>query len=73
MLAIKEELQNLLVENKLSMRKLVCEMRKSGYGAITIGGLSKMLKSKSIKFEKVQEIIDFLGYEIKIVKKENLE
>ena len=36
---------------------------------MTIGGFSKMLKTNSIKFAKVQDILDFLGYEFKVVKK----
>jgi hypothetical protein len=39
------------------------------YNTCSIGGFSKMLNTKSIKFEKVQENLDFLGYRIKIEKK----
>ena len=44
-------------------------MDEAGYATCSIGGFSKMLKTKSIKFEKVQEILDFLGYEISITEK----
>ena len=46
-------------------------MNEAGYPEMTIGGFSKMLKTKSIKFTKVQEILDFLGYGLKVV--ENLK
>lgn len=69
MINIKEEIQILLLKNGLSMRKLIQKMEESGYETCSIGGFSKMLKTKSIKFEKVQEILDFLGYKIKIEKK----
>ena len=69
MLNIKEEIQILLLKNGLSMRKLIQKMSEKGYSACSIGGFSKMLKTKSIKFEKVQEILDFLGYKITITKK----
>lgn len=69
MLNIKEEIQILLLKNGLSMRKLINKMKDSGYKTSSVGGFSKMLNTKSIKFEKVQEILDFLGYKIKIEKK----
>jgi phosphoribosyl-dephospho-CoA transferase len=69
MINIKEEIQILLLKNGLSMRKLIRKMEESGYETCSVGGFSKMLKTKSIKFEKVQEILDFLGYKIKIEKK----
>lgn len=69
MLNIKEEIQILLLKNGLSMRKLVQKMQESGYDSCSIGGFSKMLKTKSIKFDKVQDVLDFLGYKITIVKK----
>lgn len=69
MLNIKEEIQILLLKKGLSMRKLVQKMEEVGYDRCSIGGFSKMLKTKSIKFEKVQEILDFLGYKIQIIEK----
>ncbi|HIQ89607.1 TPA: hypothetical protein IAA68_07265 [Candidatus Galligastranaerophilus faecipullorum] len=55
------------------MRKLVQKMNDAGYDEMTIGGFSKMLKTESIKFTKVQEILDFLGYEFKVVRKSTSE
>lgn len=69
MLNIKEEIQILLLKKGLSMRKLIQKMEDAGYDTCTIGGFSKMLKTKSIKFERVQEILDFLGYKINISEK----
>jgi len=68
---VKELIQILLLKNGLSMRKLVEKMNNQGYEQMTIGGFSKMLKTQSIKFTKVQDILDFLGYELKVVKKTN--
>ena len=70
MLNIKEEIQVILLRNGLSMRKLVDKMNAAGYSKMTIGGFSRMLVTKSIKFDKVQDILDFLGYEIVIRKKQ---
>ena len=66
---VKELITLLLFRKGLSMRKLVKRMNDAGYPEMTIGGFSKMLKTKSIKFTKVQEILDFLGYSLKVVKK----
>lgn len=66
---IKELIAILLFRKGYSMRKLVKKMNEAGYSEMTIGGFSKMLKTKSVKFTKVQEILDFLGYELKVVKK----
>ena len=64
-----ELIKILILKNGLSMRKLVTKMNNAGYEKMTIGGFSKMLKTNSIKFDKVQDILDFLGYEFKVVKK----
>lgn len=70
---IKELIRILLLKNGLSMRKLVEKMNSQGYEQMTIGGFSKMLKTQSIKFTKVQDILDFLGYEFKVVKKQKID
>ncbi len=67
---VRELIRILLLKNGVSMRKLVQKMNDAGYEKMTIGGFSKMLKTESIKFNKVQDILEFLGYELKIVKKE---
>ena len=66
---VKELITLLLFRKGLSMRKLVKRMNDAGYPEMTIGGFSKMLKTKSIKFTKVQEILGFLGYSLKVVEK----
>jgi len=69
MINIKEEIQILLLKNGLSMRKLVAQMNEAGVKMPAASGLSVALAKKRIRFETVQEILDVLGYEIKIVKK----
>ena len=66
---IKELITILLFRKGYSMRRLVKKMNEAGYPEMTIGGFSKMLKTKSIKFTKVQEILDFLRYGLKVVEK----
>jgi hypothetical protein len=69
MLDIKEEIQVLLLRNGLSMRKIIKKMNDGGLSKIQTSSLSRMLKEKTIKFELIQQILDFLGYELIIRKK----
>lgn len=69
MINIKEEIQILLLKNGLSMRKIAEILRNKGIDIPKASGLSYRFNQKRIRFETVQEILDYLGYEIKIVKK----
>ena len=70
MIDIKQEIQILLLKNCLSMRKSAEILRQKGYKIPKAGGLSYRFNQKRVLFETVQEILDYLGYEFKIVKKE---
>lgn len=69
MLNIKQEIQILLLKCGLSMRKLIEKMNEQGYKMPASSGLSVMFSRKRVRFETIQEILDFLGYELQIVKK----
>lgn len=69
MLDIKKEIQVLIVRNGLSMRKLIKRMQELELTNVQIASFSRMLKEKTIKFELVQDVLDFLGYELEIKKK----
>ena len=69
MINIQEEIKVLLLRKGLSMRKLLKRMAEKGYETFSISGLSTSLQKRSIKFDKVQEILDFLGYELEIKPK----
>lgn len=69
MLNIKQEIQIILLKCGLSMRKLISKMNEAGYTMPASSGLSVLFSKKRIRFETVQEILDFLGYELQIVKK----
>ena len=70
MIDIKQEIQILLLKNCLSMRKMAEILRQKGINVPKASGLSYKKKKKRVLFETVQEILDYLGYEIKIVKKD---
>ena len=69
MLNIKEEIQVLLLRKGLSMSKMTRNMKKEGLSNINVASLSRMLSTKTVKFETIQLILDYLGYELSIVPK----
>ncbi len=71
MLDIREEIHLLLFRRGLSFRKLAQLMHEQGYDIPVQSGLSDRLLKKRIRFETVQEILDYLGYELKIVQKQS--
>lgn len=70
MIDIKQEIQILLLKNCLSMRKMAEILRQKGINVPKASGLSYRFNQKRVLFETVQQILDYLGYEIKIVKKD---
>lgn len=72
MLNIKQEIEILLLRSGVvSMRKLLSKMLASGYKVPKPSTMSVQLNRKRIRFETVQEILDFLGYELIIREKQN--
>lgn len=69
MLDIKEELEILLLKKRTSMRKISEILRDKGYDIPKPSGLSYQLVNKRIRFQTVQEILDYLGYKIEIKEK----
>ena len=70
MLNIKEEVQICLLKRGLSMRKIARLLREKGLNFPKESGLSVMFNKKRIKFDTVQEILDYLGYEL-VIKEKN--
>ncbi len=68
---IYEEIKVILVRNGKSMSKVLKKMKAEGYNVPFPSNLSKMFLSKSIRFRLVQELLDYLGYELKIVEKKS--
>jgi hypothetical protein len=70
MLDIKQEIQILLLRKGLSMRKMLKRMTDAGLTKLQNPSLSRMLNEKTIRFQLVQEILDYLGYEL-VIKPKN--
>lgn len=69
MIDIYEEIRIILLRKGLSMRKLALKLLEKGCDIPVEGGLSTQFKKKRVRFETVQEVLDYLGYEIVIKKK----
>lgn len=70
MINIKEEVEICLLKKRLSMRKLASLLRENGFDVPKDSGLSNQFRRKRVRFETVQEILDFLGYELVIREKQ---
>lgn len=70
MLNIKQELQIILLKKNLSFRKLISKMQDDGYNIPQSSTMSVQLNKKRIRFETIQEILDYLGYELIIREKQ---
>lgn len=70
MIDIKQEIGILLWKKGIrSMRKLISLMNEKGYDIPKSSTMSVQLNKKRIRFQTVQEILDFLGYELVIKEK----
>ena len=71
MLNIYEEIRILLLRKGLSMRKAAAKLRELGFNKIPVaGGLSNKFNKKTIRFDEVQILLDYLGYELIIREKQ---
>lgn len=70
MIDIYEEIKIILLKKGLSLRKISNQMRKLGYNMPVPAAISAPFRNKRIRFETVQEILDYLGYEIIIREKQ---
>ncbi len=69
MINIKLELATLILRKGLSMRKVIELLRNKGFDIPQSGSMSYLLSKNRIRFQTVQEILDFLGYELVIREK----
>lgn len=73
MLNIKEEINICLLKRGLSMRKLAKILRDKGYNIPQSSGLSDSINKKRVRFETVQEILNYLGFELVVREKRKSE
>ncbi len=68
---IYEEIKVILVRSGKSMSKVLRKMKEEGHDVPFPSNLSKMFISGSIRYRLVAELLDYLGYELKIVEKKS--
>lgn len=67
---IREEIKVLIVREGTSMRKLVNSNCGKGYDIQNESTLSYEFKNNRVRFSTVQDILEILGYELVIKKKQ---
>jgi len=71
MLDIKQELDILLAKTGIrSMNKLLIDMEKAGYNVQKPSTISTQLSKQRIRFELIQQMLNFMGYELVIKEKQ---
>ncbi|MFR1671375.1 MAG: hypothetical protein ACLSWI_00335 [Candidatus Gastranaerophilaceae bacterium] len=70
MLNIREEIKLLLMRSGISMNKLISKLLEIGCDIKTPSTISEQLKNNRIRFQTVQEMLDYLGYELVIREKQ---
>lgn len=69
MLNIRVELRSLIARKGTSMNKTVHALREAGIISSGPSNMSAKIINKTIKFEEVQQILDYLGYKLVIEEK----
>ena len=69
MLNIREELKIAIFRRNTSMRKIAKVLRNLGYDIPKDSGLSNQIRRGRVRFETVQQILDYLGFELVIREK----
>lgn len=71
MIDIKQEIEILLAKTGIrSMSKLLHQMKNAGIDVPQPSTISTQLSRKRIRFEQIQQMLDFMGYEIEIREKQ---
>ncbi len=71
MLNIKEEIGICLLRKGYSMRKIIRILKEKGSDIPCSSALSVQFTRNRVRFNVIQEILDFLGYELVIREKKN--
>lgn len=69
MLDIRIEIKSLIARKCTSRNKVVNTLREAGIFTTSPSNISAKFKNKTIKFDEVQSILDYLGYKLKIEEK----
>ena len=67
-MTIKKIIKTILIEEDATLKDLAEKMSVKLNKKITADSLSKKLRNDTIKYKEAEQIINFLGYKIKIEK-----
>jgi len=67
-MTVRKQIKILLAEEDLTLKELAKRLSLKFHKKITADGLSKKLCNNTIKYTEAEQIIDCLGYKIKIEK-----
>ena len=68
-MSIYEELKSTLAYEATTMTKVAKLLKEHKNRDLSMTNLSRKLRTKTIKYEEVRDILDVLGYDIKFVKR----
>lgn len=68
-MSIYEELKSTLAMEATTMTKVAELLKIKKNRSLTMNNLSRKLRSKTIKYEEVRDILDVIGYDLKFVKR----
>jgi hypothetical protein len=68
-MTIREDIKSLLAKENITLTEIAKDISKKNNKKVTVYGLSQKLLRDSMKYNEVKEILDSLGYTLKIEKK----
>lgn len=68
-MSIYEALKSTLAYEATTMTKVAKLLKENKNRNLSMNNLSRKLRTKTIKYEEVRDILDVLGYDIKFVKR----
>ena len=68
-MSIYEELKSTLAYEATTMTKVAKLLKENKNRNLSMNNLSRKLRTKTINYEEVRDILDVLGYDIKFVKR----
>lgn len=68
-MTIREDIKSLLAKENITLTEIAKEISTKSNKKVTVYGLSQKLLRDSVKYNEVREILDCLGYTLKIEKK----
>lgn len=66
---IKKEIKVIVAREGTTLTSVASKLYKTKNSRNALNLLSQKLRNNTVKFKEIDDILDFLGYELKIIKK----